>query len=259
MNAFFCLSIGWSSSAITPCCYSVSIGCFIKMESWMAFSVPTPWRNIFQFNSLDSSGDAIRVYSIGWRIIDNPDVWSRRFIGFKNGDPSDSRGVASVVLKAFESLLEGSNAERKDITLVTALSSNSTGPQEDSQLFILGRWLCYELGLTWDPWIISKGAHRPLHSLSSFADRDGEVRDQYKCDGAKGRRNFVILDDFVTRGSTLADIARAIKVDNNEAYVIGFVLAKSERISYAASCGHVINNDHIPQEWDAIYRHEAAQ
>ncbi len=63
-----------------------------------------------------------------------------------------------------------------------------------------------------------------------------------------------VVDDFITRGSTLCAIASAIKQKNSGVTVYGLALAKNDRQSFLMDYGHeYYTNDHIPSEWDEIW------
>ena len=63
-----------------------------------------------------------------------------------------------------------------------------------------------------------------------------------------------VLDDLITRGSTLCAIARAIKEKNPKVDVYGIALAKNDRQTFLMEYGHdFYTNDHIPSEWDEIW------
>ena len=61
----------------------------------------------------------------------------------------------------------------------------------------------------------------------------------------------IAVDDFCTRGATLADIARAVRASNPGWKVQGASLAKAERAAYWKG---ELTNAHIPDSLDAIWR-----
>jgi hypoxanthine-guanine phosphoribosyltransferase len=61
----------------------------------------------------------------------------------------------------------------------------------------------------------------------------------------------LVVDDFCTRGATLADIARAIRESNPGWKVQPASLAKAERAAYWKG---ELTNAHIPDVLDAIWR-----
>ena len=61
----------------------------------------------------------------------------------------------------------------------------------------------------------------------------------------------IVVDDFCTRGATLADIARAVRQSNPGWKVQGASLAKAERAAYWKG---ELTNAHIHDSLDAAWR-----
>lgn len=166
-----------------------------------------------KFGSLDSASCTIPVYTIGWRIRDDPDKWTRRFLRFKGGEKSDIHGGALVLRDAVLELQKHSVILGNRTGIAVALSSSKTVVDPDGPLGRVGSWLSKTLGATWLGEKLEKKVHRSLHSLSSSSDRDSEVEGAYVCTSdLSAISHIVILDDLVTRGATLGDIIRAIRV-----------------------------------------------
>jgi predicted amidophosphoribosyltransferase len=113
--------------------------------------------------------------------------------------------------------------------------------------------ICGKTGLKWMPSLLSKHPHRPLHNCRTQAEREAEIKKaDYSATGSMaGIKRVLIFDDIATRGDTLTAIAGAIKRISPRVEVVGIALGKSERVSYAASWGHTISNEHVPweKEW----------
>ena len=60
----------------------------------------------------------------------------------------------------------------------------------------------------------------------------------------------LVLDDFITRGSTMSHIARAILKRNPGIRVFAVALGKTERRDYWHQRGVEISNEHIPPPWE---------
>lgn len=223
-------------------------------------SVPTwnPAGRLMHFPWLSGSGSTVPIYTIGWRILDAADGWTNRFLGFKAGAGKHLRGAAVVMRDAVPDLTNATGITPKKTALTTALSSGSTKAEETKPLFRLGKWLSDQHGFGWEPNIIVKRTHRSLHNLTSASDRDAEVSGAYESCDLQGYDAVLVLDDFVTRGSTFQDISRSIRVHNVEMPVFGFALAKNERRSYAETCGVAVNNTHIPEEWNSLWAEQEA-
>jgi len=105
-------------------------------------------------------------------------------------------------------------------------------------------------GYDYCPYLLRKKPHRPLHTLPDADSRDSEVKGKYSSayfsDVTANRvRLVVVIDDIVTRGATMDEVARAIKKENGDIPVYGVALAKNERKSF---WNDQISNDHISEQ-----------
>lgn len=217
---------------------------------------PTFVNQLMKFARLDHP-ESPTVYAVGWRIEDNADDWTRRFLGFKSGDKEHVRGAALIFSKAIKLLLahEGLRAEKTG--LATALSSVRTCFDRNAPLFKVGGALAKHHGLVWMPDAFTKATHKPLRTLSKASDRDSEVKDKYVCTIAKPVEALIILDDFATRGATLAEMRRAVHASSPRIRVLGLALGKNERATYASQFGVTVSNEHIPQAWNELWTKES--
>jgi hypothetical protein len=219
-------------------------------------AVPTPAYdgNLLRFDRLDTSGYSIPVYTVGWRILDQPqDVWTQRFVAFKADETPAFMGGAYVLLEATKELIARRNLAADKVGLAVALSSRSTKLNSNHILCRTGQWLAERLKLTFVGAKFSKQAHRSLHTLSSSGERDGEVSGKYSCQKIDGVSTVIILDDFVTRGATLGEMKRALDASSGCITTIGLALGKHERQGFAAGHGVNVSNDHIPEKWNQVW------
>ena len=101
---------------------------------------------------------------------------------------------------------------------------------------------------------ITKQAHRPIHGIYDAARRQAVLDEaEYKA-GNIDADNILVFDDFITRGDTLSHIAQAILESNPGATVYGVALGKAERRAYHRRFNLEISNDHVPEEWDALWK-----
>ena len=205
------------------------------------------------FPRLDGSGTAIPVYSIGWRIVDHPDAWTKRFQEFKQGNVDAINGAKLLLPRAVFELVKAKSLNAKKTGLVTALSSSRTLSDINSPLFKAGEYVCSRLGFQWLPDLYNKKTHRSLHSIPSADKRDKEVANKYSCGTIPDVDTIIILDDFVTRGSTMAEMARALHAQKPNVKILGFALGKNERYSYAIQSGVLVTNLHIPRDWTELW------
>jgi hypoxanthine-guanine phosphoribosyltransferase len=93
---------------------------------------------------------------------------------------------------------------------------------------------------------LSKQAHKPIHGIFNAAERDAELdKAAYVASKLKAKNVFVV-DDLVTRGSTLSRIATAIKASNAGVNVYGVALGKTDRRSFWGN----LDNNHVAKAWD---------
>lgn len=215
--------------------------------------VPKTAGKLLLFDRLDSSGDAVPVYTVGWRIEDEPDDFSRRAIKFKSDDAADFQGGAFVLREAVREVIAHARLDPARTGLTTALSSKATKANDQSVLFRTGIWIAGHTGLTWLPDTFTKKAHQSLHTMAGGAARDAEVDGKYQAAKLADLDTVIMLDDFVTRGATLGEMQRALAATNPKVRMLGLALAKNERRSWAKSCNTDIDNEHIPDDWQKLW------
>ena len=125
--------------------------------------------------------------------------------------------------------------------------------QYDTPASTLAYALAQSRGWEWLPGgHITKDRHPRLTGIASAAERDAAVDGAYLAAPIGGEPGLVIVvDDFCTRGATLADIARAIRESNPGWEVQAASLAKAERAAYWKG---ELTNAHIPDALDAAWR-----
>lgn len=217
-----------------------------------------PEGRLMHFPWLDRSGCTVPAYAVGWRIVDNPDEWTNRFLRFKSSRPGFFQAGAVLFREAVRELIAQKELATGNVGLATALSSGATDPLPNSPLFITGNWIAGQLGVQWVADVFEKDAHRPLKSLGAGADRDAEVTGKYRCAALHGVDHLIIMDDFITRGATLLDMHRAASTANPGLPISAIALGKNERSAWATSNGKQLDNAHIPQEWDDIWEQTKA-
>ncbi|MCZ4107925.1 phosphoribosyltransferase [Brevundimonas diminuta] len=211
---------------------------------------------LMRFDALDSSGDAFPTYTVGWRIKDEPDVWTNRFLGYKDSRLGYGRGGAKLLLAAFEELIRVAELDPAKVVLATAFGHAATGPNPKSILHLTGEHIAQQTGVEWFPQLFAKKAHNSLRFAGDGASRDAEVNGKYWSGTVAKGTTVVILDDFVTRGATLGDMHRALQEACPNTPMIALALGKNETASYGRFCNLPVNNDHIPAEWGQLWQAE---
>jgi hypothetical protein len=205
------------------------------------------------FRTLTSSGSAVHVYTLAWRIEDHPDDWSRRLVGFKSNLLADVRGASRVLRVALPALMKALRLDPRKTGLTVALSSGSRRINMQAALPRIGKWLSEQLEMRWLPDIFSKQPHRALHLLVGGSERDSEVQGKYNVCNPVGVEVLFILDDLVTRGATFNEMRRALHENYPDLRMIGVALGKNERKDFAAYYGVNVDNAHVPAEWGELW------
>jgi hypothetical protein len=203
------------------------------------------------FSSLDNCN--FGVFTVAYRFKDDSrEGWTDRLNTFKFGYAAAGdqavRGAYAVLSTALAKMTFPG-----PVALVSAISSKDTTLDPNSRLARLGAALAGALRWTWAPQALSKRAHRSLHGLKAGADRDAEVANAYQALNFNQFGTVLVLDDFATRGSTLADIGRAIRVHAPKVTIYGVALGKTEKAAYWASMNRPIDNSHVPQHLAALW------
>jgi len=210
---------------------------------------------LMHFQNMDNLRN-FHVYSLAWRFTDNPaDPWTRRMNAFKENEPQAVGAACAVMSQATSRITWGQTGRR--FTLVSAIPHAETALPQTAALFQLGQTVAANNGWEWEPNALSKNPHQSLHNMrGGCAQRDAEVAGKYAARTGFNSDFILILDDFTTRGSTIAEIARALRVRCPNAVIGGLVLGKTERQTFAAERGLDLNNNHVPADyatlWDRI-------
>ena len=124
--------------------------------------------------------------------------------------------------------------------------------QYDTPASTLASALALSRGWEWLPHHVTKDRHPRITGIASAAERDATVDGVYLAAPIGGEPGLVlVVDDFCTRGATLADIARAVRESNPGWRVQPATLAKAERAAYWKG---ELTNAHIPDALDAAWR-----
>jgi hypothetical protein len=203
---------------------------------------------LFWFDRLSDSFEIRGVLTVGWRFSDRlDDPWSDRFNRFKFGDLRDARASNALAVEAL-ALIDWSGF-KGTVGVTAALSSGAEVLSPNSRLSRLSRYVADNVRIRWYGDILRKKVHRALHTMSGSTNRAAEVGGKYTCTKVPDCQLLVVCDDFATTGRTISEVARAIHVMNKSVQVMGFALAKNEKLSYAGAQGVTLSNSHIPALW----------
>ena len=190
------------------------------------------------------------LLTVGFRFTDRPgEKWTRRFNRFKYGEPSAARAATRTFCAAFAGFRPAGNPR---VVVVSSVSSGQNIVQHDTPASTLASALARSRAWEWLPHHVTKDRHPRITGLASAAERDATVDGVYLATPIGGDPGLVlVVDDFCTRGATLADIARAVRESNPGWEVQAASLAKAERAAYWKG---ELTNAHIPDFLDATWR-----
>lgn len=220
----------------------------------MAIHMPTRVARpaCFKFGSIRDE-NLNHVVTIGWRFTDtDKDPWSQRFLSVKEGSPETNRRAAT-----FLATVMARSVQDRGLVVVPAMSSKTRVTDPESVMALAAKAIA-ELGNEYAGDLLEQTPRGSLKFAKSRAERLDLIRDSYAVrDEAPwdlSGKKVLIVDDLVTNGDTLMEIARAIR----EAYpdveaVGGLCFAKNESQSYVAPHGHTITNGHIPDAYAKIW------
>ena len=191
--------------------------CYRRPSSRTSCSARNPLDNYFvdgrliRINRLPVGG--LGLLTVGFRITDRPkEKWTRRFNRFKYGEPAAARAATRTFCAAFEDFRPPGNPR---VVVVSSVSSGQNIVQDDTPASTLASALAGSRGWEWLPHHVTKDRHPRITGLPSAAERDSTVDGVYLAAPIGGEPGLVlVVDDFCTRGATLADIARAVRESN---------------------------------------------
>lgn len=204
-------------------------------------------------STLDACG--FPVFSLGWRFTDDEqEAWTGRFNDFKYGAPGAQQKAVDGAIAALSLALSEIQFE-PPVALVAAIGHADTQLDVNCAVHKLGAGIAKNLQWQWHPRALTKKAHNSLHKTKGNLARDAEVANTYSLSASiAGAKTVLVLDDFSTRGATVAEICRALQAGGVTASIYGVVLGKTDRASFWSGRGYTISNGHVPKAlmdtWD---------
>ena len=200
------------------------------------------------------------IHALAWRQLspeDRNDKWSRTILDFKNGDDKALEVVTSLLVERLPCLLDDLDLPQlQPVNLVTALSAEDTEANPNRPLFKLVSSMAARMGgrFHFRRWLLKKRHHQKIFPLSPEARVDTvhgkytvetEARDKFYVEMRRiDNCVFLILDDFVTSGATLAEISRALHGAYPGASIHAAALAKHVYSDVLKSVGYATFNNH---------------
>ena len=180
---------------------------------------------------LRSLNSLTTIYALAWRQRSPhlEDEWSTLFLQFKSGNLQAFRIVEFLLRHCLPEIVPLTSSCR--IQLVTALRADRNTADSQSPLHRVATALSRAIDrCVYRPELLRKRIHKRLHQIPDLPTRINEIGGVYECLPQALEStvtNFLILDDFVTSGSTLDDIARAIRIQYPDAPICAAALCKN--------------------------------
>lgn len=211
----------------------------------------TPLADWMAFDHLDGGVGIEKAFTIAYKITDNDgELWSNRFERFKAKNKEAFAGGLRMMRAGISPLLATLNIDPTEVMFVPALSSGETEARADGQMPVVARRCAEAAGASFELNALSKQKHNPIHGIFNAAGRDAELDKAAYVAGKIDRKVVFVVDDFITRGSTLVRIAQAFQASNPGTRVYGVALGKTERQSYWAG----LSNNHVIKKWDELWQ-----
>ena len=199
------------------------------------------------FPHLDSC--PYEVHALGFRVTDVADTWTGRFNAFKFAGGAVGRAAVRGACRVMP-MVAASIGLSGEVAVVSAIASHDEALDMGSPLNQMAAGVAAANGWRYVPERLGKKKHAPRHNMKeSGIVRDAVVRGAYSC-AVITEPTVVVVDDFATRGATIADIARAVHDKAPSARILGLVLGKNERVGWM---GASVNNTHIPENYDQLW------
>ena len=206
------------------------------------------WNDLLHFSSLSvDTNELVSVYTIGWRFDKEvDDKWTKIINRFKfENDDENLQLSAEVLEEAIKRILNSNNLDISNTGIISAIPSKYTTLPHTHKLFKVGCYIESNIGTEFLNKYLTKKIHKKLHRIKGKEKRDAEVHEVYNFNKLVSNNNIIIIDDIVTRGSTMRDIRRAIKLNNESIRFIGLALGRQAPGTRAEQIKWKLNNDHV--------------
>ena len=213
----------------------------------------TPIGGWMAFQHLDHGHPLDHAFTLAYKMTDDPaEMWSGRFVRFKDKDQKALYGAAKVLKPAMTGLFASLKLNAAHTVIVPALSSVEKLADPNRHVPRLATAVSKELSCAVNMTAVSKDPHPSLHKVPA-AERIATLEKANYTAQAIDADVVVVLDDFITQGATLGITARQLKAANPKLTVLGVALGKTERRAYWADRGIVLSNQHVPGDWDGLW------
>ena len=172
------------------------------------------------------------VFCVGYRFSDDTeDKWTAQVNQFKNDACALSNKCEEVMIRTMRDI----GSPEKTIFVVPILGSSDVKTIDTKPVSRMARAIGELDGYQYCSNLLYKTERcQRWHTIHGANNRDAEVEGKYFSHsfrelGLNKPNSVLLVDDIVTRGTTMNDAARAIKKSNGSVVVNGVALAKAER------------------------------
>ena len=173
------------------------------------------------------------VYCLAYRIgRSQDDSWTVRINEFKESR-NDSVDKAEAVMRASaKSLFRRIGIQASDTIVIPALGSKEEKADRTSRNSRLASAIADGAGATFHWTCLSKDPHPSLHTQYGAPARDAALAEANYRAVTLECNNVLIVDDIITRGTTLDTIAEAVRKANPRVSIYGFALGRHTGVDY---------------------------
>jgi hypothetical protein len=216
----------------------------------------TQYAGWMRYAYLDDCHELGSAYTLSFKFTDHSgERWSGRGVQFKAKQVIALGGAIKTLELAVPSLMAALQLDPEATQFVPALSSGDTVAQPNGFVSKLAEYSARSVNCSLNLSALSKNAHKPIHGLFNAAERQAVLEAANYQSGVIDAANVIVVDDIITRGSTLSRIAQAIRATNPEVNLYAIGLMKAERLAYWQGMGVELSNAHVPDAYDATWRH----
>ena len=113
-----------------------------------------------------------------------------------------------------------------DIVLPMPIAASRLGERGFNQAAEIARHACAEFGLRLSPDVAQRVSARASQTSLPWADRARNVRGAFRCQADLAGQTVAVVDDVITTGATLNELAKVLKRAGAET-VVGWIVART--------------------------------
>jgi len=202
------------------------------------------------FPKIDTRNGKVSAFTIAYNFVDDgSEVWSSRFLRFRQDEEYARVAARVLILQAFPILFDRLNVTREDSAIVPVLRSNETKITGENYIAKIARACANAVKCRYAGELLKKNIHKPLHEVVGTSNVVAELnKAAYRSDRIE-TKNVFLFDDFIDRGEAMSHIGQAVLKSNPNSTIWGIALGKSEKHSWNPE----LDNGHVSKKWGDIW------